>query len=106
MKKMYPTFIDESAKKLNHMIVSGGRTGLQIEISPTDLQEHDEWTFSTYCERYRLSDDPYIMKGSFFNGKIFAGYRHSPITGDLHRIKSVNAGISDLKIREGVFYDR
>ena len=54
------------------MIVSGGRIGLQIEISPTDLQEHDEWTFSTYCERYRLSDDPYIMKGSFFNGKIFA----------------------------------
>lgn len=88
------------------MIVSGGRTGLQIEISPTDLQEHDEWTFSTYCERYRLGDDPYIMKGSFFNRKIFAGYRHSPITGDLHRIKSVNAGISDLKIREGVFYDR
>ena len=49
------------------------------------------------------------MKGSFFNGKIlfvYKGYRHSPITGDLHRIKSVNAGISDLKIREGVFYDR
>ena len=42
------------------MIVSGGRIGLQIEISPTDLQEHDEWTFSTYCERCRLSDDPYI----------------------------------------------
>ena len=35
---MYPTFIDESAEKLNHMIVSGGRIGLQIEISPTDLQ--------------------------------------------------------------------
>ena len=38
MKKMYPTFIDESAKNLNHMIVSGGRIGLQIEISPTDLK--------------------------------------------------------------------
>lgn len=37
---------------------------------------------------------------------IYRDYRRSPITGDLHRIKSVNAGISDLKIREGVFYDR
>ena len=38
MKKMYSTFIDESAENLSSMIVSGGRIGLQIEISPTDLQ--------------------------------------------------------------------
>jgi Cys-tRNA(Pro)/Cys-tRNA(Cys) deacylase len=38
MKKMYPTFMDESAENLSNMIVSGGRIGLQIEISPTDLQ--------------------------------------------------------------------
>ncbi len=37
MKKLYPTFIDKSAEKLKHMIVSGGRIGLQIEISPSDL---------------------------------------------------------------------
>jgi hypothetical protein len=35
-----------------------------------------------------------------------AVHRHSPISGDLHRIKSVNAGISDLKLREGVYDDR
>ena len=38
MKKVYPTFIDESAENLSSMIVSGGRIGLQIEISPTHLQ--------------------------------------------------------------------
>ena len=38
MKKMYPTYLDASAKNLKSMIVSGGRIGLQIEISPTDLQ--------------------------------------------------------------------
>jgi Cys-tRNA(Pro)/Cys-tRNA(Cys) deacylase len=37
MKRLYPTFIDESAGKLLYMIVSGGRIGLQIEVSPSDL---------------------------------------------------------------------
>ena len=31
MKKVYPTFIDASADMLIHMIVSGGRIGLQLK---------------------------------------------------------------------------
>jgi len=38
MKKMYTSFIDGSAEKLTHIIVSGGKIGMQIEISPSDLQ--------------------------------------------------------------------
>ncbi|MDO4332935.1 MAG: Cys-tRNA(Pro) deacylase [Eubacteriales bacterium] len=37
MKKQYVTVIDESAKKLQSMIVSGGRIGSQIELTPEDL---------------------------------------------------------------------
>jgi Cys-tRNA(Pro)/Cys-tRNA(Cys) deacylase len=38
MKKLYPTFIDESAGQLTYMLVSGGKIGVQIEINPSDLQ--------------------------------------------------------------------
>jgi Cys-tRNA(Pro)/Cys-tRNA(Cys) deacylase len=37
MKKQYVTRIDESAKDLEQMIVSGGRIGSQIELKPEDL---------------------------------------------------------------------
>lgn len=37
MKKQYVTRIDESAKALETMIVSGGRIGSQIELKPDDL---------------------------------------------------------------------
>ena len=37
MKKQFPTFIDETAEMYNTIIVSGGRVGLQIELSPADL---------------------------------------------------------------------
>ena len=37
MKKQYKTFINESAKNLNTIIVSAGKIGYQIEISPKDL---------------------------------------------------------------------
>ena len=37
MKKQYRTVIDESAQDLPSMIVSGGRIGSQIELSPQDL---------------------------------------------------------------------
>lgn len=37
MKKKYLTFIDESARALPAMVVSGGRIGLQMEIAPEDL---------------------------------------------------------------------
>ena len=37
MKKQYRTVIDESARALPSMIVSGGRIGSQIELAPQDL---------------------------------------------------------------------
>lgn len=37
MKKVFPTFIHESAKSLERMFVSAGKVGFQIELSPEDL---------------------------------------------------------------------
>lgn len=37
MKKLYKTVIHESAKKYDKIIVSGGKLGTQIELSPLDL---------------------------------------------------------------------
>lgn len=39
MKKDYRTFLDESCRMLPAMIVSGGKIGLQIVISPEQLRE-------------------------------------------------------------------
>lgn len=37
MKKQFPTFIDVSAQGQEKIFVSGGRLGLQLELSPRDL---------------------------------------------------------------------
>ena len=37
MKKLFPTFIDETAQLFDVMFVSGGRIGLNLEISPDAL---------------------------------------------------------------------
>lgn len=37
MKKQYVTRIDESARKLDTMIVSGGKIGVQLELKPEKL---------------------------------------------------------------------
>lgn len=37
MKKLYPTFIDDSARGLQTMIVSAGKIGLQMELAPESL---------------------------------------------------------------------
>lgn len=37
MKKQYPAFIDSHALKLDRIIVSGGKIGLQMEMNPHDL---------------------------------------------------------------------
>ena len=39
MKKLYPTFVHESAMNLEKIIVSGGKIGFQIELKPEDLQK-------------------------------------------------------------------
>lgn len=38
MKKQYVTRIDNTARELNRMIVSGGKLGLQLELAPEDLR--------------------------------------------------------------------
>ncbi len=37
MKKQYVTRIDESARALDQVVVSGGRIGIQLEMKPEDL---------------------------------------------------------------------
>lgn len=37
MKKLFPTFIDETAILFDRIFVSGGRVGLNLEIPPEDL---------------------------------------------------------------------
>lgn len=44
MKKQYPTFIDKSASMLNHIVVSGGKIGIQLELSLKDLQTAIDFT--------------------------------------------------------------
>jgi Cys-tRNA(Pro)/Cys-tRNA(Cys) deacylase len=38
MKKHYSTFIDQNAKELETIVVSGGKIGIQVELSVLDLQ--------------------------------------------------------------------
>lgn len=37
MKKLFPTFVDYSAKDLDLIIVSAGKIGMQIQLNPADL---------------------------------------------------------------------
>lgn len=37
MKKQFPTYIHETAKRFEKMFVSAGKVGFQIELSPADL---------------------------------------------------------------------
>lgn len=39
MKKQFPTVIHESAKELEYMHVSAGKLGMQLKLSPMDLQK-------------------------------------------------------------------
>ena len=46
MKKQYKTVIDASAQTLQTMIVSGGRIGSQIELTPEDLAKSANAVFA------------------------------------------------------------
>lgn len=37
MKKRYPTFVDESIRNLETIIISGGKIGVQIEMNIEDF---------------------------------------------------------------------
>jgi len=45
MKKSFPTFIDSSAKSLEKIIVSGGKIGIQIELTVANLLNMVHGTF-------------------------------------------------------------
>ena len=49
MKKLLPTFIDETAGIHDTIIVSGGRVGLQIELAPADLAK---MTCAVFCDLF------------------------------------------------------
>lgn len=46
MKKQYPTVIHESAKELDHMHVSAGKLGMQLTLTPSDLQKASNAEFA------------------------------------------------------------
>ena len=39
MKKLYETFVNETAKVLDTIVVSAGKIGYQVELSPEELQQ-------------------------------------------------------------------
>ena len=49
MKKQYVTRIDDSAKALERIIVSGGRIGTQLEMKPEDLVKAAKAEFAEVC---------------------------------------------------------
>lgn len=46
MKKQFVTVIDETARKLEKIVVSGGRIGSQLELSPLDLAKAAQASFA------------------------------------------------------------
>jgi len=46
MKKLYPTYIDETAQMYDTIYISGGRVGLQVELAPADLARLTSAVFS------------------------------------------------------------
>ncbi len=50
MKKVFPTFVDETAELFDTILISGGKRGLQIEIAPADLEKAIALTFLDISE--------------------------------------------------------
>jgi Cys-tRNA(Pro)/Cys-tRNA(Cys) deacylase len=51
MKKQYTTRIDIAAQTLDKIIVSGGKLGMQLELSPVDLANASNAEFSDIIVR-------------------------------------------------------
>lgn len=49
MKKLFPTYIDSSAKALPYIYVSAGMRGLQIKIAPQELQRCTQAEWADIC---------------------------------------------------------
>ncbi|MDD2980502.1 MAG: Cys-tRNA(Pro) deacylase [Hespellia sp.] len=52
MKKSFPTVIDETAKTLDYIVVSGGKLGMQIQLKPEDLLKvtHAKYDTITFAD--------------------------------------------------------
>ena len=50
MKKLFPTFIDETAVLYDEICVSGGRVGLNIAVNPEALAELVKAQFADICK--------------------------------------------------------
>ncbi|MBR7091918.1 MAG: Cys-tRNA(Pro) deacylase [Clostridia bacterium] len=46
MKKLFPTWIDDSARACDTICVSGGRVGYQVQLTPADLARAVPYTFA------------------------------------------------------------
>ncbi|MDD3154775.1 MAG: Cys-tRNA(Pro) deacylase [Victivallaceae bacterium] len=49
MKKLFPTFLEETAQLFDTICVSGGRIGLNVEIAPDDLTKFLPAEFAELC---------------------------------------------------------
>lgn len=50
-RRRLPTIVDVSAKEWGTILISGGRRGLDLELSPLDLAHHLGATFAPIAER-------------------------------------------------------
>lgn len=46
MKKLFPTFIDDTAQSIDTVIVSAGKIGMQIHLKPSDLMKCTRGTYA------------------------------------------------------------
>lgn len=48
MKKLFPTYVAEQAESLDTLIVSAGKRGMQVELTPRDLQGMTDAAFGDF----------------------------------------------------------
>ena len=51
MKKQFPTFVHETAGSLDRIIVSAGKVGFQVELSPEDLKTVVRFEYADLVEQ-------------------------------------------------------
>ena len=56
MKKLFPTFIDESAKKYETIFFSAGKIGAQVEVAPSDLVKLISCRYIDLCKGENEND--------------------------------------------------
>lgn len=56
MKKLFPTFIDESAKNYETIFFSAGKIGAQVEVAPSDLVKLISCRYIDLCKGENEND--------------------------------------------------